>query len=76
MKRKFRKVWRKVVKSSLRQYGLNKPSLMKVFGLTLGAEHAPPTRDQKLNRKRAVWNHVYHKYVIPAKKLAQGPPLG
>jgi hypothetical protein len=72
MKRKFRKIWRTLVKKRLGKSKVNKSATMKAFGLfpeEVGS--TPPTRSQKLNRKRMVLNHVCQDILLPMKKLAK-----
>lgn len=68
MKRKFRKLWRTLVKKRLEKPRLDKMSTIKTFGLF---GFIPPTRSQKLNRKRMVLNHVYQEILLPMKKSAE-----
>lgn len=72
MKRKFRKLWRKVAKKRLDKPKVNKASIMKLFGFFPLREDSDrcPSRSQKVNRKRAVLNHVYEEILIPMKKSA------
>jgi len=72
MKRKFRKIWRTLVKKRLEKPRVNKPATMKTFGLfPEEGGSTPPTRSQKLNRKRMVLNHACQDILLPMKKLAK-----
>lgn len=72
MKRKFRKMWRNLVKKRLARPKVNKAAVMQTFGLhPQKDESAIPTKSQKINRKRIVMQHVVDNVLTSMKKSAR-----
>lgn len=77
MKRKFRKIWRSLVKKRLEKPRVNKAATMKAFGLfPENADSVPPTRSQKINRKRMVLSHVRQEVLLRMKDMARNNIAG
>lgn len=69
LKRKFRKVWRSLVKQS-------DPRLVETFSRQLGLGATSPTKQQKNSRKREVHRRVMLAHVLPTlKKIKDGDPM-
>lgn len=69
LKRKFRKVWRSIVKQG-------DPRLADLRGRQMGLGATSPTKQQKNSRKREVHRRVMLDLVLPTlKKIKDGDPM-
>lgn len=75
LKRKFRKLWRKYMKR-MATAQVNNVARVKLIRGKFGAGKTVPSRDERRQRKRVVYEHVWNDHIAPMLAQFEDPRRG